>query len=308
MASNTLVVELYDGTGAPLPDAHQVLLMVTDGNQKQIVRQYFQGGRIELKGLPFYDNFGDNYTVIASVDGYKQSGYTALKLSPEAPVTVALMMVPKEAAFNFSGLNWEATKRKIPFFLEGLGEQEQEAQVRYSELMESNSSKSFACMLNLVTAMETIDLGGRSPNSFIQQIRWDQKAPAQDRFFAYCERGLIDAVSVAADRGKFDPEHGCGLMHPGASLSWKQNEYPTANVQLTFHTEPGDCLADKDWVTVEVDIDYYKDLATHAILEVARNKLTGSLTEPADVFVFRWVEQRRLQKPDFNPGYTLRKG
>ena len=131
--------------------------------------------------------------------------------------------------------------------------------------------------------------------------------PQQDRFFAYCDASLIDAVRAAAAKGAFDPEHGSAIFHPGATLSWKQVEYPEANVQLTFHTNPTDCVPGKNWVTVEPDIDYYKDLAAHSILEVCRNQLTGGLTEPADVFILRWIEQRRLGRPDFSPGYTLRK-
>ena len=56
-----------------------------------------------------------------------------------------------------------------------------------------------------------------------------------------------------------------------------------------------------NWVTVEPDIDYYKDLAAHSIMEVCRNEMTGSLTEPAEVFVLRWIEQILLHRTDFAP-------
>ena len=117
---------------------------------------------------------------------------------------------------------------------------------------------------------------------------------------------LSKPFKLAALKGQFDAEHGCGLVHPGASMSWKQNAFPESNVQLTFHTDPLDCVSGNGWVTVEPDIDYHKDLAAHTILEVCRNVITGSLTEPAEVFVLRWIEQRRLGLPDFSPGYSLR--
>lgn len=42
------------------------------------------------------------------------------------------------------------------------------------------------------------------------------KAPAQDRFIAYCDAAdLVDAVRTAAHRGAFKAEHNCGLVHPG---------------------------------------------------------------------------------------------
>jgi hypothetical protein len=306
METSSLTLRVYDSTGKIFPAGTQILVTVTDGNQKQIVHQTFNAGQIALKGLPFYDNWGDNYAVIAYVDGCKQAGYAPVKLSPTEPVTVDLMLIPDPPIFNFAGLTWEIAKQKLQFLAPLVGQSETDAQDRFSQLMESNGSKSLACMMNLITAMQHIDLAGRSPASFIRQVRWDYKFPAQDRFFAYCDSALIDAVRVAAAKGQFDAEHGCGLMHPGASLSWKQNSFPEANVQLTFHTDPIDCVPANKWVTVEPDIDYYKDLAAHTILEVSRNKLTGSLTEPAEVFVLRWIEQRRLGLPDFDPGYTLR--
>jgi hypothetical protein len=306
METSSLALRVFDGTGQLFPAGTQILVTITDGNQKQIVRQPFNAGQIALKGLPFYDNFGDNYSVIAYVEDHKQAGYAPVKLSPTAPANVDLMLIPNHPVFNFAGLTWEMAKQKMPFLAPMAGQSETDAQDRFSQLMESNDSKSLASMMNLVTSMQGIDLDGRSPASFIKQVRWDYKFPAQDRFFAYCDSALIDAVRAAAAKGQFDAEHGCGLMHPGASLSWKQNAFPEANVQLTFHTDPIDCVPANGWVTVEPDIDYYKDLAAHSILEVCRNQLTGSLTEPAEVFVLRWIEQRRLGLPDFAPGYTLR--
>jgi len=307
MATSSMLVRVFDGTGQIFPAGTDVLLTVTDGNQKQIVRQDFTAGQIEVRNLPFYDNFGDNYAVIAYVDGYKQAGFAPVTLSPAATATVDLMLIPNEPVFNFAGLTWEAAQVKMPFLAALPGQSDDDARDRFSQMMETNGSKSLACMLNLVTAMEAIDLDGRSPVSFLRQVRWDYNFPAQDRFFAYCDAGLVDAVRAAAEKGMFEPEHGSDIFHPGATLSWKQVEYPEANVQLTFHTNPIDCVPGNNWVTVEPDIDYYKDLGAHAILEVCRNGLTGSLTEPGEVFVLRWIEQRRLGRPDFAPGYTLRR-
>lgn len=307
MPTSTLLLQIFDGTLQPFPPGTQVLVTITDGNQKQIFRDYAHAGNMEFRGLPFYDNHGDSYSVIAFVDGYKQAGYYPVKLSPEAPISVDLLLIPNDPVFNFSGLSWDAAKVKMPFLAPQPGESDADAQTRFTGLLETNGSKSLACMLNLVTAMENIDLAGRSPVEFIRQIRWDFKAPAQDRFFAYCDADLVDAVRTAALKGDFEPEHGCGLVHPGSTLSWKQVAFDEANVQLTFHTNPVDNVSSKNWVTVEPDIDYYKDLAAHSIMEVTRNQLTGSLTEPSEVFVLRWIEQRKLGLKDFLPGYTLRK-
>jgi hypothetical protein len=245
--------------------------------------------------------------VVKKVNATEPAGYYPVKLNPNAPVSLDLLLIPNDPVFNYAGLTWDMAKTKMPFLAPQSGESDADAQSRFDGLLETNGSKSLACMLNLVTAMESINLAGHSPVEFIRQVRWDYKTPAQDRFFAYCDASLIDAVRAATAKGNFDPEHGCGLMHPGATLSWKQVAFDEANVQLTFHTDAIDNVSSKNWVTVEPDIDYYKDLAAHSIMEVTRNQLTGSLTEPSEVFVLRWIEQRRFGLKDFQPGYTLRK-
>ncbi len=52
---------------------------------------------------------------------------------------------------------------------------------------------------------------------------------------------------------------------------------------------------------VEPDIDYYQDLAAHAILEVIPNALTHSLTNPVEVYVLRWIAGRTAGMPEFAP-------
>src|ERR1035441_8915215 len=179
MSTSVLNLRLFDGTGQLFPAGTQALVTVTDGNQKQIVRQDFNAGQITINGLPFYDNHGDDYAVIAYVDGYKQAGYAPVELSPDAPVTVDLMLVPNNPAFNFAGLNWDSAKQRMPFLAPLPGQSDTDAQQRFSQLLETNGSKSLACMMNLVAAMSGIDLEGRVPTSFVKQIRWDYKFPAQ---------------------------------------------------------------------------------------------------------------------------------
>ena len=132
-----------------------------------------------------------------------------------------------------------------------------------------------ACFLNIGEAMSQIPLSQGTPLDYIKQLRWDaQYAPAQDRFFAWCDVRLIDQVKIAADAGIFAVELNPGLLHPGATSSWKQIQFGEANVQLTFH-ENDTCVIDGvNCVMLEPDIDYYSDLGAHVILEVIPNTLT----------------------------------
>jgi hypothetical protein len=154
--------------------------------------------------------------------------------------------------------------------------------------------------------MSQIALPQGTPLDYIKQIRWDAPfAPAQDRFFAWCDVGLIDQVKVSAAAGKFAVENAPGIFHPGATSSWKQIEFGEANVQLTFHENDKLTVNGVDCVMLELDIDYYRDLAAHAILGVIPNGLTHTLTNPTEVYVLRWIVGRTAGIPDFAPLYTI---
>jgi len=55
---------------------------------------------------------------------------------------------------------------------------------------------------------------GRQFLSVPQEVVWDDSL-AQDRFFAYADKALIDQVKLGAEQGEFVPEHGAELFTPG---------------------------------------------------------------------------------------------
>jgi len=112
-------------------------------------------------------------------------------------------------------------------------------------------------------------------------------------------------VKAAAQQKHFAAEINPGLFHPGATCSWKQIEFGEANVQLTFHEGDKRSIGDVACVMVEPDIDYFRDLGAHAILEVVANALTQSRTNPAQVYVLRWIAGRSKRAPEFAPLYTI---
>ena len=76
-------------------------------------------------------------------------------------------------------------------------------------------------------------------------------------------------------------------------------------MQLTFHEGRTRTVDGVDCVVVEPDIDYYKDLAAHALLEVLPNKISGGKTDPRSVYVLRWMAGRHAGVPEFDPPYTI---
>src|SRR5260370_8917313 len=90
-----------------------VLYRVFDGNQNQLASPERPVSSLAFT-LPFYDNFGDNYRVIVFADKYHQAGYVPVKLSPQAPVSLDLMLIPDEPGLNFSAAQWDRVKTAFP--------------------------------------------------------------------------------------------------------------------------------------------------------------------------------------------------
>ena len=145
-----------------------------------------------------------------------------------------------------------------------------------------------ASLLNLATAMKAIQLPSKTPLDYFKEIEWDTSL-AQDRFFAFADKILVDQVRQAAAQGEFAPEASPGLFHPGATSSFKQ---------VQFGAKAIDGVA---CVELEPDIDYFQDPLAHALLEVIPNAITHGLTDPKQVHVLRWIAGKHAGVPEFNP-------
>lgn len=297
-----LQLRVFDGTRQLFSAPAQFLVTITDGNRTQQVRDYYQANDITFD-LPFFDNFGDNYTVVVWAKGYKQAGFTPVTLSDQYLKTLDIMLIPDKPGFSFVDARWDPARVLYPFL--GSDVDNATGAARYDNLLDQ-TPKSLACLLNISEAMSQIALSQGTPLDYIKQLRWDAPyAPAQDRFYAWCDSRLIDQVKNAAAAGEFAVENNPGLFHPGATSSWKQIQFGEANVQLTFHENDTMIIGGVDCVMVEPDIDYYQDLAAHALLEVIANALTHSLTDPTEVYVLRWIAGRTAGIPEFAPIYTI---
>jgi hypothetical protein len=299
-----LVVRAFDGTRQPMAAGVDLLITLRDGFQNQLVREDFPGPEVPFD-VPFNNNLGDNYTVIAFRDKYDQAGFTPVKVTQALTQTVDMMLLPKNSVFKFRDQDWATLKQNDPDLAKLLGfdaSGDPHAEGRYNERVDAEPQK-LACLFNLTTAMRQINLPVGNPFQYLKGIFWDEMA--QDRFFGYTDKALIDQVKLAADQGEFAPELGASFFHPGATLSYKQVQFGEANVQLTFHEDDRKTIDGVDCVRIEPDIDYFKDLGAHALLEVVPNAITGGLTDPKQVYVLRWIAGRRAGVPEFNPPYTI---
>jgi hypothetical protein len=304
-----ILINLFSGERTPLPATTEVLITVRDGNQNLVTlpgNGFFNASTVAVGGLPFFDNFGDNYSVVASASGLVQAGFTPVKVSRGTLTTVDLMLAPQDAGFNFRSARWDLLQQshpKISALLAHGSADAAGAQDRYTQLLE-NQPAVLACFFNLATAMSDIHLPNGTPLDYMKQLIWD-KTMASDRFFAWADPKMVDQVALAAKQGTFQPEVGAAILHKGATKSWKQVQFGEANVQLTFHENDKKTIDGQDCIMVEPDIDYFKDLGAHALLEVFTNAVTHSLTDPRQVYVLRWIAGRHAGVPNFEPPYFL---
>ncbi len=309
MSTSKLELRIFDGSRQLFAAPANFLITITDGNQVQRFRDYISKPQILFDDLPFFDNFGDNYGVVIWADGYQQAGFMPVKLSDQFTKTLDVMLIPNSPKYSFVNAPWNDVKVLYPFLAAGVDDPAGAA--RFQNLV-NQEDRAAACLLNLCEAMSQIRLARGSPLDYIKRLIWNgdygengEYDPKQDRFFAWCDPSLIDQVKNAADAGLFAEELNPGLFHKGATKSWKQIEFGEANVQLTFHQGDTMPIDGVDCVMIEPDIDYYKDLAAHAIFEVVYNAVNQSLTDPAQVYVLRWIAGQQAGVPEFNPMYTI---
>jgi hypothetical protein len=298
-----VTVSVFDGTRQPITSSAQILLTIRDGAQNQLFRDYVNGPSVRME-LPFHNNFADNYSIVAFVDGYEQAGFQPVTIGPNAPVQLDLMLLPKDGTFHFADAKWSDILAKKPLLAQIFAASVTGApDDTYANLMEDHPDH-LACLLNITTAMQQISLPQKSPLDYFKNF--DLGALAPDRIFGYADAALVDQVRLAAKQGEFDTEPAIDLsLHGDATSSFKQKQFGEANVQLTFHENNRKTIGGVDCVYVEPDIDYYKDPAAHLLLEVIPNGLTGNVSDPRVVYVLRWIAGRHAGVPDFDPLYTI---
>lgn len=300
-----LMVNLFDGTRNPVAASLTVLIRVIDGNQREWYGKYRKGPSHYFKDLPVFNNFGDNYTVIAWAKGFHQAGFTPIRISSGTCQHIDLMLLPANASFNFHDATWDALKARDPllFGLVCSGTvSESTAKERYDGFRESQPD-SLAAFLNITTAMKHIYLSHGTPLDYFKELIWEEMQP--DRFFAYAQTELVAEVERAAAEGQWTPEVGSAVFHAGATKSFKQVQFGEANLQLTFHEQDKKRINGAYCIKVEPDMDYYKDLLAHALLEVLPNTLSGQKTDPKTIYVLRWMAGRHAGVPEFDPPYTI---
>ncbi len=216
------MVNVFDGTRQPYSDKSKLLITVIDGNQKMQSRKFYDQASVFFTGLPLFNNLGDNYTFLASADGYKDAGFVPVKLAANVDQPVDLMLIPRSSQLNFANATWKGLDKARPglkTLLANGASSSQAAAQRYGDIMEDQGGEILACLLNITTAMGQIQLPQQTPLDYVKRIIWDrdgQFAMGQDRFFAWADPALIPQLEQAKQQHPAKFENA-----PFASASWR---------------------------------------------------------------------------------------
>jgi len=296
-STTSLMINLFDGARRPLQGPQRVLIRLINGSGRILSARYHHGPSVYFRDIPCYGDFRDHYRVVVTAPGFLSCGITSLPLTPGRSMSLDLMVLPRNGAFHFRAALWDRLAEARARWLELLD------RTPYEELLERRP-EALAGLLNLMTALEQTPLGAGTALDYIVQVAWEP-APAPDRFFAWARTDLLAEITRAAQSGRFAPELLPGAFHPGATASFKQTQLPAANLQLTFHEGRRRLRHGLDCVLIEADMDYFPDLAAHALLEVLPNTLLGRKSDPRVIYMLRWMASRQRGLPEFDPPYVI---
>ncbi|MGA8090505.1 MAG: hypothetical protein WCA10_24735 [Terracidiphilus sp.] len=111
---STLKLRIFDGTRQLFSPVVPFLVTIIDGNRKQLFRNFVQANQRQFD-LPFYDNGGDNYSVVVYADGFKQAGFMPVSLSDNYLRTLDIMLISNDPGFNFAAATWPSVGTRFPF-------------------------------------------------------------------------------------------------------------------------------------------------------------------------------------------------
>ena len=242
-ATGSIRITLHDGSRRPVgPDVVWIATIYNGHPSSQKIYHINGTGPVKLiGGLAFFNNVYDHYTVEVSAEGYIQTRWTHVVISPERVATVNLMLLPEGARFDFSPAAWTALPQTHPMlhnFLRNGAKDDVDAETRYNTIMEKDPA-SLACLLNIFTTMSAIRLpDNKTPLDFYWQVIWDDQYPfamARDHFYAYVDRNLVQAIHEAAHVSDFVKDPCPYIITPGATSSYRQDRFGVPNLRLTFH-------------------------------------------------------------------------
>ena len=307
-AAGSATVNVYDGTRNPFWDSSDILITVRDGNQCVVSRAFHKTATIAFRDLPVFDNFGDDYTFMAAADGYKDAGIASVRIRPGAVQSVDLLLLPRWNEFGFAAAHWNLLRTARPklagLLAQGAGGDDA-ARDRYRDLEDREGGAVLACLLNLTTAMDQIQLQSGTVLDYFKEISWQAGgsfALTQDRLCGWVDPAMIRQIEQAQLEQKFADVP--FLLNPGATRAKREVGCGEANIQVTFYEGRRRVVGGVNCVQAAAGMHYDRDPRFHFLTDVTANP-AGSLVDPRTVYALRWMSGRRAGGADFDPLYTI---
>ncbi len=298
MADFHLTLRFADGSRQPLQTA-RILISVMDGRGRLLGTQQTAGDTITL-AIPLSGDFiTDRFTLNASAKGYRDVGYAGLRPDQSS---LHLMMVERNARIVFRKPEewppaWSGLRGQLGDEFSSFGE---------------SAALPAACLLNILEAIRLFP-GGMNLLSAMQDI---PLVPGNEETRANRAEGILQDRALLFVEPEFKAALNDQLGHalqkvsaiahgqPQAGetvASFKENRFPEANLQFT--------LFESEWrLYVDLDLDYFRDPLSHALLELFPNSVFQTRTDPRRVYALRWMGSKNGGAPadqEFAPPYVL---
>ena len=253
-----------------MPDNANIMLNVYDGKRQLLDKtvpwsaqaidgrglserqpQFFLNlhGGSQLLEVPFFDNFGDNYTIIVTAEGFQTAAWRPVTVSGSGPVTAEILLLPNNSDFHFAAATWDQLSQSRPNVAKMIRAgcpSGDAAAAMYASACKSRP-ESIACFLNLVTAMADMQLPSKkNPLDYYWNVGWPQEDPTtpgwiqqfdnvmkQDRMFCYVDQAILPDVQEANRLGAFSKELNPQIWgHGGATESSQCTPLPVPGAGL----------------------------------------------------------------------------
>mgnify|MGYP001046544197 CR=1 FL=1 len=307
MAQATIRVLLFDGARLQLDPSTEVLLTVRPQFRSEPRFRDFRRGN-EFAFRVDVPQDGTGFAVLASAKGFEDAGASLVRVADNQTSHVHLMLLRRQSTFQFVRWDGLGARPSLRRFLMGFETDAAKVGTRYAELLEFQRD-ALASLLNIAAALELLPLqnptlGFEHGLDYLTAIEWGEGV-RRDRFFALASDALLTDVKNTG-KDMFEPEPLPHIFHPGASESYKQIQFDEANLQITFHNRFINPATSETLIRVELDMDYYRDLVSHALLEVVPNTLSMGQrkTSPRQIYVMRWMAGK-AHGQNFAPLYAI---
>lgn len=316
--ATTLVVTLYGGSRQLLRPEAPTLVTLRNMAGKTLVSRFIEGNQIRITDVPT-GGADDTYCIVVAAPRHKDAGFGPLPLRDDQAREIAMMLVPRSAEIEFpESLDWRTLADLCPALAAVLrGADPRRNQDLFAARL-SDAREPMASLFNIVEALRTLPLQGAPVLPLFHEIDLvpddgvHRVGIARDRFFGFADVELLRRLPTSADFEKEDAS-----LHRNADASFKEMRFGEANLQFTFDSTNKKTIAvdgrSVECVSVEMDMDYFKDKAAHLFLEVIPNEFgqrvfhdANARTDPRQVYCRRWMAQKNLSAAgDFAPLFSM---